>query len=106
QNMRADAGIVVSASHNPYQDNGIKIFDHEGYKLPDAVEQQIEKIVWDNIETSGPTGEGESQPLNERIGRTVRLDDAGGRYIVNLKNALPTGFHLQDVPIVVDCANG
>jgi phosphoglucosamine mutase len=106
QNMRADAGIVVSASHNAYQDNGIKIFDHEGYKLPDSVEHEIEKLVWDQIEASGPVGEGADHPLNERIGRTVRLDDAGGRYIVNLKNALPPGFHLQDVPVVVDCAHG
>ncbi len=106
QNMRADAGIVVSASHNAYHDNGIKIFDHEGYKLSDSVEQQIEKIVWDYIENSGPMGEGENHPINERIGRTVRIEDAGGRYLVNLKNSLPPGFHLQDVPVVVDCANG
>lgn len=104
QNMRADAGIVVSASHNPYEDNGIKIFDHEGYKLSDAVEKQIEELVWDQIESSGPSEA--SHPMHERIGRTVRLDDAGGRYIVNLKNSLPPGFHLQDVPVVVDCANG
>jgi phosphoglucosamine mutase len=106
ENMRADAGIVVSASHNAYHDNGIKIFDHEGYKLPDELEHQIEKLVWDQIEASGPMGEGDGHPLNEKIGRTVRLDDAGGRYIVNLKNTLPSGFHLQDVPVVVDCANG
>jgi phosphoglucosamine mutase len=106
QNMRADAGIVVSASHNSYQDNGIKIFDHEGYKLPDAVENEIETLVWDALESRGPLKEDDAHPLNERIGRTVRLDDAGGRYLVNLKNALPPGFHLQDIPIVVDCANG
>jgi phosphoglucosamine mutase len=106
QNMRADAGIVVSASHNSYHDNGIKIFDHEGFKLSDDVEKQIEKLVWDQIESSGPTGETHDHPINEKIGRTVRLEDAGGRYIVNLKNALSPGFHLQDVPLVVDCANG
>lgn len=107
QNMRADAGIVVSASHNSYQDNGIKIFDHEGYKLSDEVEKQIETLVWDQLENAKNGENGESQPpLNEKIGRTVRLDDAGGRYIVNLKNSLSPGFHLQDVPLVVDCANG
>jgi phosphoglucosamine mutase len=106
QNMRADAGIVVSASHNSYHDNGIKIFDHEGYKLPDSVEDEIEKIVWASIESCGNSSATENHPINERIGRTVRIDDAGGRYIVNLKNALPHGFHLQDVPVVVDCANG
>jgi len=104
QNMRADAGIVVSASHNSYQDNGIKIFDHEGFKLPDHLEDEIEKIVLSEL---GKAKSDESQyPLNEKIGRTVRLEDAGGRYVVNLKNALPLGFHLQDVSLVVDCANG
>jgi phosphoglucosamine mutase len=107
QNMRADAGIVVSASHNPYYDNGIKIFDHEGYKLPDSIENEIEKIVWERIESCGDIGrEGNGHPVNEKIGRTVRLDDAGGRYLVSLKNRLPADFHLQDVPVVVDCANG
>ncbi len=108
QNMRADAGIVVSASHNPYHDNGIKIFDHEGYKLPDKIEHQIEKIVWDSIAACARLGEEEptDRPINETIGRTVRLEDAGGRYVVALKNSLPAGFHLQDVRLVVDCANG
>lgn len=105
QNMRADAGIVVSASHNSYQDNGIKIFDHEGFKLNDEVEKQIESLVWDQLEKTGGKSS-DDHPLNEKIGRTVRLDDAGGRYIVNLKNALSAGFHLQDIPLVVDCANG
>jgi phosphoglucosamine mutase len=102
QNMRADAGIVVSASHNSYQDNGIKIFDHQGYKLPDSVEEEIEDFVLNRSFEE----ELAKAPINEKIGRTVRIDDAGGRYIVNLKNALPKGFHLQDVPVVVDCANG
>ncbi len=105
QNMRADAGIVVSASHNPYQDNGIKIFDHDGYKLPDSVESEIEKLVWDALEKKD-FGDQKDLPVNERIGRAIRIDDAGGRYIVSLKHILPKGFHLQDVPIVVDCAHG
>ena len=106
QNMRADAGIVISASHNPYQDNGIKIFDHEGFKLPDELENEIELHVWRAIENVGGFGEPSERPINEKIGRTVRIDDAGGRYIVSLKNILPKGFHLQDIPIVVDCAHG
>ena len=108
QNMRADAGIVVSASHNSYQDNGIKIFDHLGFKLPDEIEHEIEKLVWEAIESGGRIGDEAVglRPVQEKIGRTRRIDDAGGRYIVNLKNSLPSGFHLQDVPIVVDCANG
>jgi phosphoglucosamine mutase len=105
QNMRADAGIVISASHNPYHDNGIKIFDHEGYKLPDELENEIETLVWRAMESHGNPKDTE-RPINEKIGRTVRIDDAGGRYIVSLKNILPKGFHLQDVPIVVDCAHG
>ncbi len=107
QNMRADAGIVISASHNPYHDNGIKIFDHEGFKLPDELEHEIETLVWRAMENSSSLKEKISErPINEKIGRTVRIDDAGGRYIVSLKNILPRGFHLQDVPIVVDCAHG
>jgi phosphoglucosamine mutase len=107
QNMRADAGIVVSASHNPYHDNGIKIFDHLGFKLPDEIEHEIEKLVWEALEGKvSSVVEADSLPINEKIGRTRRIDDAGGRYIVALKNSLPSGFHLQDVPIVVDCAHG
>ncbi|MGE3260265.1 MAG: phosphoglucosamine mutase [Bacteriovoracia bacterium] len=108
QNMRADAGIVVSASHNPYHDNGIKIFDHLGFKLPDDIEHEIEKLVWEAIEGKGTiTDEGSAfRPLNEKIGRTRRIEDAGGRYIVALKNSLPKDFHLQDIPVVVDCAHG
>lgn len=108
QDMRADAGIVVSASHNGYQDNGIKIFDHQGFKLPDEVEHQIEALVWNAIDNSAGTRAGADQefPINERIGRTRRIEDAAGRYLVNLKHALPEGFHLQDIPVVVDCANG
>lgn len=108
QNMRADAGIVVSASHNPYHDNGIKIFDHEGKKLPDAIEDEIEKLVWEFLEAKSQNSDTRSDhhPINEKIGRTVRLEDAGGRYIVSLKNSLPRNFHLQDIPIVVDCAHG
>lgn len=108
QNMRADAGIVVSASHNSYHDNGIKIFDHLGFKLPDEIENEIEKLVWEAIESCGSVGtlSQDIYPIHEKIGRAKRIEDAGGRYVVNLKHAVPGGFHLQDVPVVVDCANG
>ncbi len=108
QNMRADAGIVVSASHNSYQDNGIKIFDHLGFKLPDEIENEIEKFVWEAIENGSGIAQAkqDGHPIEEKIGRAKRIDDAGGRYLVNLKHAVASGFHLQDVPIVVDCANG
>ncbi len=107
QNMRCDAGIVISASHNPYNDNGIKIFDHRGYKLPDELEHEIEGLVWQALEHGGHAiHHNLDRPVNEKVGRTVRIDDAGGRYLVNLKNVLPKGFHLQDFPVVVDCAHG
>lgn len=107
QDMRADAGIVISASHNPYYDNGIKIFDHEGFKLPDDLEHQIEKLVWESLQRTSAMGDGGSdRPLRDKIGRTVRIDDAAGRYLVSLKKILPKNFNLQDVPLVVDCAHG
>lgn len=108
QNMRADAGIVVSASHNTYHDNGIKIFDHLGFKLPDEIEYEIEKLVWEALENGcqNPAATPDIHPINEKIGRAKRIEDAGGRYLVNLKHAVPSGFHLQDVPVVVDCAHG
>lgn len=108
QNMRADAGIVVSASHNPYHDNGIKIFDHLGFKLPDEIENEIEQLVWQALETgaAAPFSAADGHPINDKVGRAKRIEDAGGRYLVNLKHAVPVGFHLQDVTVVVDCAHG
>lgn len=106
--MRADAGFVISASHNSYEDNGIKIFDHNGYKLPDETEDQIEDLVLGSVweRESDREAVGGSRPIHDKIGRAVRVDDAGGRYIVHLKTMLPKGFHLQDIPIVLDCAHG
>lgn len=97
--MRADAGVVISASHNPYQDNGIKFFDRHGYKLPDAMEQTMERLI--------VSGEIESfRPTAEEIGKAARIDDAGGRYIEYLKRTLPAGLTLEGMKIVVDCAHG
>ncbi|TXD35719.1 phosphoglucosamine mutase [Lujinxingia vulgaris] len=95
--MRADAGIVISASHNAYQDNGIKIFASDGFKLPDEVELAIEDLV---------LSEGKLQPNTDRIGKAARIDDATGRYIVFLKNTFPRDLTLDGLRVVVDCANG
>lgn len=97
--LRIDAGIVISASHNPFQDNGIKFFSHEGLKLPDSVEKRIEELVIDDsLEKSRPRG--------EDVGKAFRLDDATGRYIEYIKSTLKRGTTLEGMRVVVDCANG
>jgi phosphoglucosamine mutase len=97
--MRADAGVVISASHNPYQDNGIKFFGRDGFKLPDQLEERIEEIMFgDHLR--------ESRPPSPQIGKAQRIDDATGRYIVYLKNTFPSHLSLDGLRIVVDCANG
>lgn len=96
KNMRADAGIVISASHNPYYDNGIKVFNEDGLKLSDNLEAEIERIVRENNVELSP----------DRIGRVRRVVDAIGRYIVHLKNSFPYGLSLDGMKVVVDCANG
>jgi phosphoglucosamine mutase len=99
RNMRADAGLVISASHNPYQDNGIKIFSRDGYKLPDAEEDEIEELMLTNrIQDVRPTA--------DRIGKAKRIDDAVGRYIVFCKNTFPEQASIEGMNIVLDCANG
>jgi len=96
--MRADAGVVISASHNPYQDNGIKLFAADGFKLPDDVELQLEQDM-ENMQAEQP-----GPPAG--IGKAVRIDHATGRYVQFLKNAFPKGRTLEGIKIVVDCANG
>ena len=97
--MRADAGVVISASHNPYQDNGIKFFGGDGFKLPDELEEKIEMILLgDHLK--------EARPPSPQIGKAHRIDDATGRYIVYLKNTFPAHLKLDGLRIVVDCANG
>jgi phosphoglucosamine mutase len=96
--MRADAGIVISASHNPFQDNGIKLFGPDGFKLADDIEIEIEqRIVNPEPLTPGP---------EPRIGKAVRLDDAEGRYVQFIKDSFPKDRTLDGMRVVVDCANG
>jgi len=97
--MRADAGVVISASHNPYQDNGIKFFKGDGYKLPDEIEAHIESLL------SQREFE-ETRPTATEIGQAFRIDDARGRYISYLKSTFPKEMELDGLKIVVDCAHG
>ncbi|MDR2460439.1 MAG: phosphoglucosamine mutase [Deltaproteobacteria bacterium] len=97
---RADAGIVISASHNPYEDNGIKIFDGQGYKLPDEIEVKLEELM-----TCASINK-EMLPEPHAVGRTFPVRDAVGRYVVSLKNTFPKNLSLEGLTIVLDCANG
>ena len=97
--LRLDAGIAISASHNPFEDNGIKIFSADGFKLPDELERKIEdQVLSDGLLKNRPKGEG--------IGKAYRLDDATGRYIEYIKSTIPKGMTLDGMKIVVDSANG
>lgn len=100
ENMRCDAGIMITASHNPFYDNGIKFFDNTGNKLSKKCESEIEEIYnnMDRIENAFVT--------RKEIGRSVRIDDVVGRYIVHIKNSFPKKYSLYGKRIVVDCANG
>jgi phosphoglucosamine mutase len=98
RSLRADLGVMISASHNAYEDNGIKLFGPDGYKLSDAVEAEIERMV-DGGFTDGLA------PAS-MTGSAVRLEDASGRYIEYVKNTFPKGLTLDGLKIVVDCANG
>src|SRR5271157_4555397 len=99
RSLRADAGIVITASHNPYADNGIKFFRADGYKLDDKIEEEIENLVF--------SGEIEKvRPTADDIGKAVRIDDALGRYIEFAKASFPRGMTLEGLRIVVDCAHG
>ena len=97
--MRANAGVVISASHNPYYDNGIKIFSRDGFKLPDEMEHRIEQLILSNNLHS-------LRPTASEVGKAHRIDDAVGRYIVFLKHTFPNDLTLDGLRIVLDCANG
>jgi phosphoglucosamine mutase len=98
RSLRADLGVMISASHNPFHDNGIKLFGPDGYKLSDETEEQIESLI--DAEKSSALAE------SDKLGRAKRLDDAEGRYIEFVKNTFPRGLRLDGLKIVVDCANG
>lgn len=97
--MRAQAGIVISASHNPFDDNGIKFFGSDGFKLPDETEEWIERMVEDQTLLPKPA-------MGKEIGRAFRVEDAVGRYCVWLKSQFPKELSLSGLRIAVDCANG
>ncbi len=97
--MRADAGVVISASHNPFQDNGIKFFSCDGFKLPDETELKMEELIFSKkIDSLRPTA--------TEVGKAFRIDDAVGRYVVFLKSTFPKELDLTGLKIVLDCANG
>lgn len=99
RSLRADAGVMLSASHNTYEDNGIKFFSNDGYKLPDKVEEEMERLIFngelDHI-----------RPTATDIGKAYRIDDAIGRYVEFVKASFPKGMTLDGMKIVLDCANG
>jgi phosphoglucosamine mutase len=97
--MRADAGVVISASHNAFQDNGIKFFSRDGFKLPDEMELKIEELIFSKKIDS-------LRPVATEVGKAYRIDDAVGRYVVFLKSSFPKELDLAGLKIVLDCANG
>lgn len=99
RSMRADLGVVISASHNPYMDNGIKFFDKDGFKLPDQVENEMAEMI------TNPDFSWDYPPSNQ-VGRARKIQDSPGRYIVELKHSFPAGMTLDGLRIVLDCANG
>ncbi|MDA3966575.1 MULTISPECIES: phosphoglucosamine mutase [Helicobacter] len=100
EDMRCDGGIMVSASHNPFADNGIKFFDRNGYKLDEKDEEIIEKIYFDEFQLEN------AQKKGKEIGSSKRIDDVVGRYIVHIKNSFPKNLSLHGIRVVLDCANG
>lgn len=99
RSMRADAGVVISASHNPFQDNGIKFFDGTGFKLPDDSEREIERLLSEDEIAH-------LRPVATEIGKAHRIDDATGRFNVYLKGTFPRHLTLDGLKVVIDCANG
>ena len=100
RSMRADAGVVISASHNPFEDNGIKFFSREGFKLDDETERRIEDLVFDDGAMA------KSRAAGADIGKAARIDDAIGRYLVFLKTCVPRTLTFEGLKIAIDCANG
>lgn len=99
KSLRADLGVMISASHNPYEDNGLKLFNADGYKLTDDIEAEIENLILNH-------NLNEYLASPEDLGRAKRLDDAPGRYIEHVKRSIPKGLSLAGLRVVIDCANG
>lgn len=99
KSLRADLGVMISASHNPYHDNGLKLFNSEGYKLTDNLEKLIQEMMFSEDLASFLV-------TPDNLGRAKRLDDAPGRYVEHVKRSFPKGMTLKDLRIVIDCANG
>jgi len=99
KSMRQDAGVVISASHNPFYDNGIKIFSHDGFKFSEELENNIERLLQDS---EFPM----NRPLAQDLGKAFRVDDAVGRYIEFVKSTLPKNFSFEGLKVVIDPANG
>ena len=98
KSMRANMGIMITASHNPYYDNGLKLFGPDGMKLSDQIEKKIEKLI---------DAKNTKQLTNPKLlGRVKRLEDGNDKYIKILKSNFPKNFHLRGIKIVLDCANG
>ncbi len=97
KSLRADMGVMISASHNPYHDNGIKLFGPDGQKLSDELEERIEALMQEGAKDLAPS---------DQLGKASRLDDAIGRYVEFVKGTFPNGLRLDGLKIVVDCANG
>jgi phosphoglucosamine mutase len=100
RSMRAEAGVVISASHNPFQDNGIKFFSRDGFKLDDETEARIEDLVFDDRALT------EHRAVGGAIGKAARIDDSHGRYLVFLKACVPRTVMFDGLKVVIDCANG
>ncbi len=99
RSLRADAGVVISASHNPFEDNGIKFFGRDGFKLPDETEQKMEELIFSGAVDS-------VRPTASEIGKAFRIDDAIGRYNEFVKSSIPRGMDFSGLRVVLDCANG
>lgn len=107
KDMRADAGVVISASHNPYEDNGIKIFGKDGFKLTDVQEDEIEQYVLSHYTVDQMISPDDSSyPKKDLVGKAFKVDDAKGRYISHLKRVFPVNIDLCGFKIAIDCANG
>lgn len=105
--MRCDAGIMITASHNKYEDNGIKIFGSDGFKLSDEAEEELERYILEHYTTEQLISpDDHSYPMCERVGKAKKIEDARGRYIAHLKSVFPKKYDLSGMRIAVDCANG